>query len=87
MAGFIWRHIKGLALAAMRNELEEARNAAFEEAARMAILTGNHISILPPATRKFPQAGHIIASRILLLSTSKKTKTVNEIIAGFSKEE
>lgn len=49
----------------LEGTLEKCRDEALAEAAHVAILTGNHLSILPPSVRKFPAAGGIIASRIL----------------------
>jgi hypothetical protein len=59
----------------------EIRDEALAEAANMAIMTANHLTILPPIVRKFPQVGGIIASKILELRTvplPKPEKTEEE---------
>lgn len=64
---------------AMESFVAQIRNQAFEEAAQMAILTGNHLSILPPSVRKFPEAGGIIAAKILELRTGPSGAPVDNM--------
>lgn len=53
---------------------KDARRVAIEDCAKVAILTANHLTILPPSVRKFPEVGGIIAARILELSTPVEEK-------------
>lgn len=53
---------------------KDARVKALEAAAKVAILTANHLTILPPSVRKFPEVGGIIAARILELRSPVEEK-------------
>lgn len=57
---------------------KDARAKALEEAAKVAILTANHLTILPPSVRKFPEVGGIMAARILELRSPVEEK-VDEV--------
>lgn len=57
---------------------KEARRVAIEDCAKVAILTANHLTILPPSVRKFPEVGGIIAAKILAIEPSiELVKPVN----------
>ncbi|MCL6653538.1 hypothetical protein A6R70_14700 [Agrobacterium rubi] len=53
---------------------KDARRVAIEDAAKVAILTANHLTILPPNVRKFPEVGGIMAARILELRSPVEEK-------------
>ncbi len=61
-------------LSAAEQRGKDARRVAIEDCAKVAILTANHLTILPPSVRKFPEVGGIIAARILELSTPVEEK-------------
>lgn len=65
--------LRALLSEAERRE-KDARRVAVEDCAKVAILTANHLTILPPSVRKFPEVGGIIAARILELSTPVEEK-------------
>jgi hypothetical protein len=58
------------ALSEAEKREKDARADAIIEAAKTAVLTANHLTILPPSVRKFPEVGGIIAAKILALEPS-----------------